>query len=40
MVSEKVLKKIAVQILEKLVKSSKNKLDDVWFEEFKKKVNN
>ena len=31
-------KKIAIQIIEKLVKSSKNKLDDVWFAEFKKKV--
>tara|TARA_R110002020_G_C16298103_1_gene772936 strand:- start:2494 stop:2727 length:234 start_codon:yes stop_codon:yes gene_type:complete len=40
MVSEKVLKKIALQIVEKLVKSSKNKLDDVWFAEFKKKINN
>tara|TARA_B100000427_G_C15482604_1_gene583805 strand:- start:584 stop:823 length:240 start_codon:yes stop_codon:yes gene_type:complete len=38
MVSEKVVKKIAIQIVEKLVKSSKNKLDDVWFAEFKKKV--
>ena len=40
MVSEKVVKKIAIQIVEKLVKSSKNKLDDVWFAEFKKKVDN
>jgi hypothetical protein len=38
MVSERVIKKVAVQIIEKLVKSSKNKLDDVWFAEFKKKV--
>ena len=38
MISEKVVKKIAVQIIEKLVKSSKNKLDDVWFAEFKKKM--
>jgi hypothetical protein len=37
-ISEAVVKKIAIQIIEKLVKSSKNKLDDVWFEEFKKKV--
>ena len=35
MVSEAVLKKIAVQMVEKLVKSTKNKLDDVWFAEFK-----
>ena len=38
MVSERVIKKVAVQIIEKLVKSSKNKLDDVWFAEFKKSV--
>ena len=37
-VSEAVLKKVAIQIIGKLVKSSKNKLDDVWFSEFKKKV--
>ena len=39
-ISETVLKKIAIQIVEKLVKSTKNKLDDVWFSEFKKKVDN
>ena len=38
MISEKVVKKIAVQMIEKLVKSSKNKIDDVWFAEFKKKM--
>ena len=38
MISEKVVKKIAVQMIEKLVKSSKNILDDVWFAEFKKKM--
>ena len=38
MISEAVVKKIAIQIIEKLVKSSKNKLDDIWFAEFKKKV--
>jgi len=38
MVSEAVLKKIAVQMVEKLVKSTKNKLDDVWFVEFKKQI--
>ena len=38
MISEAVVKKIAIQLIEKLVKSSKNKLDDVWFAEFKKKV--
>jgi len=37
-VSETVLKKVAIQIIGKLVKSSKNKLDDVWFAEFKKNV--
>jgi|TARA_Y100001970_G_C13941078_1_gene703202 hypothetical protein len=38
MISEAVLKKIAIQMVEKLVKSTKNKLDDIWFAEFKKKV--
>jgi len=38
MVSEAVLKKAAMQMVGKLVKSSKNKLDDVWYEEFKKKI--
>ena len=38
MISEAVLKNIAIQIVEKLVKSTKNKLDDIWFAEFKKKV--
>jgi len=38
MVSEAVLKKIAIQMIEKLVKSTKNKLDDVWFAEFKKHI--
>jgi len=37
-VSETVLKKVAIQIIGKLVKSSKNKLDDVWFAQFKKNV--
>jgi len=37
-ISEAVLKKVAIQIIGKLVKSSKNKLDDVWFSEFKKNV--
>ena len=37
-VSEAVLKKVAIQVVEKLVKSSKNKLDDIWFAEFKKNV--
>ena len=56
MISETVLKKIAIQISsmitpemkkqvfmylgDKLVASTKNKLDDVWFAEFKKKVDN
>ena len=38
MISEAVLKKIAIQMVEKLVKSTKNKLADIWFAEFKKKV--
>ena len=37
-VSEAVLKKVAIQVVEKLVKSSKNKLDDIWFAEFRKNV--
>ena len=37
-ISEAVLKKVAIQFVEKLVKSSKNKLDDIWFAEFKKNV--
>ena len=37
-VSEAVLKKVAIQIIGKLVKSSKNKLDDIWFAQFKKNV--
>ena len=37
-VSETVLKKVAIQVVEKLVKSSKNKLDDIWFAEFRKNV--
>ena len=39
-VSEAVLKKVAIQVVEKLVKSSKNKLDDIWFAQFKKNVSN
>ena len=37
-ISEAVLKTVAIQFVEKLVKSSKNKLDDIWFAEFKKNV--
>ena len=37
-VSEAVLKKVAIQVVENLVKSSKNKLDDIWFAQFKKNV--
>ena len=37
-VSEAVLKKVAIQVVGKLVKSSKNKLDDIWFAQFKKNV--
>ena len=37
-ISEAVLKKVAIKFVEKLVKSSKNKLDDIWFAEFKKNV--
>ena len=38
MISEAVLKKAAVTMVGGLVKSTKNKLDDVWFAEFKKSV--
>jgi enamine deaminase RidA (YjgF/YER057c/UK114 family) len=38
MISEAVLKKAAITMVEGLVKSTKNKLDDVWFAEFKKSV--
>ena len=37
-ISEAVLKKVAIQFVEKLVKSSKNKLDDICFAEFNKNV--
>ena len=37
-ISEAVLKKAAIKMVEGLVKSTKNKLDDVWFAEFKKRV--
>ena len=38
MISEAVLKKAAVTMVGGLVKSTKNKLDYVWFAEFKKSV--
>ena len=38
MMSEAVLKKIFMSVAEKLVKSSKNKLDDIWFEQLKKNL--
>ncbi len=38
MVSEKVLKAVFMGMAEKLVKSSKNKLDDVWFSQLKKNM--
>jgi len=36
LLSERVLTKLFIVIAEKLVKSTKNKLDDVWLEELKK----
>lgn len=38
LVTEVVLRKIAIQVVGKVVKSSKNKLDDIWFAQFKKNV--
>ena len=38
MLSEKVLIRVFLTIAEKLVKSTKNPLDDIWFEELKKKL--
>jgi hypothetical protein len=38
MLSEAVLKKVFLSVAEKLVKSSKNKLDDVWFAQMKKNL--
>jgi len=36
MMTEKIIKLVAISFLSALVKSTKNKLDDAWFEEFKK----
>jgi hypothetical protein len=38
LLSEAVLKKVFISVAEKLVKSSKNKLDDIWFEQMKKNL--
>jgi len=38
MLSEAVLKKVFISVAEKLVKSSKNKLDDIWFAQMKKNL--
>ena len=38
LVSEAVLKRIFLEIAEKLVKSTKTKIDDIWLEELKKKL--
>jgi len=39
LLSEKVLTKLFLEIVDKIVKSTKNKLDDAWLEELKKKLN-
>ena len=38
LLSEAVIKRMVVVMLEKLVKSTKNKLDDVWLAQVKKKM--
>jgi len=38
MLSEAVLRKVFISVAEKLVKSSKNKLDDIWFAQLKKNI--
>lgn len=38
LVSEKVLKSIFISIAEKLVASTKTKIDDIWLAELKKKI--
>jgi hypothetical protein len=38
LLSEKVLTKLFLTVAEKIVKSTKNTLDDVWLEELKKKI--
>lgn len=38
LVSEKVLKKIFIVLAEKLVASTKTKIDDIWLAELKKKL--
>lgn len=38
LLSEKVLARLFVSVAETLVKSTKNKLDDVWLEELKKSL--
>ena len=39
LLSEKVMTKMVVMLLEKAVKSSSNKLDDLWLAQMKKKLN-
>jgi hypothetical protein len=40
LISERMVTVFILALLEKLVKSSKTKLDDTWFEEFKKQFEN
>jgi len=37
--SEAVMQRVAIMLLESLVKSTKNKLDDLWLAELKKRLN-
>ena len=39
LLTEKVMTKMIIMLLEKTVKSSKNKLDDLWLAQMKKKLN-
>ncbi len=39
LLSEKVMTKMVIMLLEKAVKSSSNKLDDLWLAQMKKKLN-
>jgi hypothetical protein len=38
MLSEKMLKKVFMAVAQQVVKSTKNTLDDAWFEQFKSSV--
>jgi len=40
LISERMMTVFVLALLEKLVKSTRTKLDDIWFEEFKKQFQN